>query len=128
MKEHRSENRILCADLVEVRWVDSKGEPHAEIANIEGISANGASLVMDVGLPSGAAVQLITPRGEFDATIRDCRHEPDFGFALRIELVNKSRWSRQGFRPRHLFDPRGLERQDAVQSQKDVAPRLDATR
>ncbi len=110
---------MLCADLVEVRWVDSRGEPHLEIANIEGISAKGASLVLDVGLPSGTAVRLRTPRGVFDAAVRECRHEPDFGFALRIELANKSRWSRQGFRPRHLFDPRGLERRDAAQSRKE---------
>lgn len=113
---------MLCADLVEVRWLDSTGEPRSEIANIEGISANSASLVLDMGLPPGTAVHLHTPRGEFDAMIRDCRHEPDFGFALRVELRSKSRWSGQGFRPRHLFDPRGLERREAAQSRKDGSP------
>lgn len=113
MKEHRSENRILCAGLVEVRWFDKTGEPQSAIANLEGISAHGASLVLDVGLPPHSVVRIQTPRGEFDAAIRDCRHEPDFGFALRVELTNKSRWSQRGFRPRHLFDPRGLERREA---------------
>ncbi len=122
MKEHRSENRILCADLVEVRWLDSSGEPHSEIANIEGISVNGASLTLDVGLPPGTAVQLRMPHGEFNATIRECRHEPDFGFALRAESMNKSRWSRLGFRPRHLFDPRGLERREAAKAERREAP------
>ncbi len=115
MKEHRSENRILCADLVEVRWFDKTGEPHSTIANFEGISAHGASLVLDVGLAPNSFVQIQTRRGEFNAAIRECRHEPDFGFALHVELTNKSRWSQRGFRPRHLFDPRGLERREAEQ-------------
>jgi hypothetical protein len=83
------------------------------MANFEGISSRGASLVLDVGLPPGSVIQILTPRGEFDAAVRDCRHEPDFGFALKVELANKSRWSERGFRPRHLFDPRGLERRES---------------
>ena len=116
MKEHRLDNRLLCADLVGVCWIDKTGAPHSEIANLEGISPYGASLVLDVGLPPGTAVQLRTPRGDFDAAIRECHHEPDFGFALRVELANKPRWSQRGFRPRHLFDPRGLERREAERS------------
>ena len=113
---------MLCADLVEVRWSDPTGEPHSEIANLEGISPNGASLVLEGGLPPGIAVQLRTPQGEFEATIRECRHEPDFGFALRVELRDRSRWSGQGFRPRHLFDPQKLERREAAKSRKVGSP------
>jgi hypothetical protein len=116
MQEPWLENRLLCADLVEIRWSDKTGEPHSEIANIEWISAHGASLVLELGLPPGTPLQLRTPRGDFDAAVRDCRHEPDFGFALRVELMNKSRWSQRGFRPRHLFDPRGLERRAAARN------------
>lgn len=113
MKEHGLENRLLCADLVGVCWVGQTGEPHFEMANIEGISARGASLILEVDLPPGTLVQLRTPRGDYDAAVRDCHHEPDFGFSLHVELINKSRWSQRGFRPRHLFDPRGLERRVA---------------
>ena len=118
MKEHSPENPILCAELIEVHWLDRSGEPHCEAGNIEGITPNGAGLLLDVDLPAGTAVQLRTERGELDATVVECRREPDFGFALRVELMSNSRWSRRGFRPRHLFDPRGLAKREAPQNGK----------
>jgi len=116
MKDRRLDSRLLCADLVGVSWTDKTGRPRSEIANIEGISAYSASLVLNVCLPPGTTVQLCTPRSNFDAAIRECHREPDFGFALRVELANRSRWRQRGFRPRHLFDPRGLEHRLARRS------------
>jgi hypothetical protein len=113
MKKHRLDSRLLCADLVGVCWTDKTGLPHSEIANLEAISVYGASLVLDVGVAPGTIVKLCTPRGSFDAAIRECHHEPDFGFAMHVELADRSRWSQRGYRPRHLFDPSGLERREA---------------
>jgi hypothetical protein len=111
MNEHRSESRLLCADLVEVRWSDRTGQSCSAIANLEEISVRGAHLVLDVALPLDAELVLRMPRGDMTATVRDCRHEPDFGFAVAVQLSKKCRWKSH---PRHLFDPRGLERRESA--------------
>jgi hypothetical protein len=110
MKERRSENRMLCADLVEVRWYDKTGMPCSAIANLEEISVHGAHLVLEVAVPPGTTLALRMAHGDMAATVGDCRHEPDFGFTVSVELPKKSRWTSH---PRHLFDPRGLGRRES---------------
>jgi hypothetical protein len=113
MKERRSENRMLCADLVQVCWCDKTGVPCSAIANLEEISAHGAHLVLEVAVPPGTALALHMAHGDMSATVSDCRHEPDAGFAVSVQLPKKSRWKSH---PRHLFDPRGLERRESEQN------------
>jgi hypothetical protein len=98
---------MLCADLVEVRWTDRTGQPRSAIANLEEVSLHGAHLILDVAVPLDTDLVLRMKQSEMTATVTDCRHEPDFGFALSVQLPQKGRWRSH---PRHLFDPRGLER------------------
>lgn len=115
MNKRRSESRMLCADLVEVCWSDrSTGRACSVIANLEEISVRAAHLLLDVALPLDTDLVLRTKQGEMTATVRDCRCEPEFGFALAVQLPKKCRWRP---RPRHLFDPRGLERREAARKQ-----------
>ena len=110
MNERRSESRMLCADLVEVCWSDKMGMSYSAFANLEEISSHGAHLVLEVAVPPGTTLVLHMAHGDMSATVSDCRHEPDFGFALSVQLAKKSRWKSH---PRHLFDPRGLERRES---------------
>lgn len=107
MKERRSENRMLCADLVEVCWSDATGQPCTVVANLEEISMRGAQLVLDVPVPPGTKLVLRMACGNIAATASACRHEPDFGFALTVRLPRRGRWESH---PRHHFDPKALNR------------------
>lgn len=107
MKERRSENRLLCADLVEVCWPDATGQACTVVANLEEISMRGAELVLEVPVPPGTKLVLRMAWGNIAATASACRHEPDFGFALTVRLPRKCRWQSH---PRHHFDPKALDR------------------
>jgi hypothetical protein len=107
MKKCRSENRLLCADLVEVCWSDKAGQACSAIANLEEISTRGAELFLDVAVPLDTQLVLRMRQGEIPATVGDCHDEPDFGFALSVKLPGRGRWKSH---PRHLFDPLGFER------------------
>jgi hypothetical protein len=110
MKERRLERRMLCADLVEICWWDQTGAVHTVIANIEDISTQGASVILDIALSAGAEVRIRCLRGEFTGAVSYCRHEPDFGYVAGIEFTGGSRWNRRKYRPRHLLDPLALAR------------------
>lgn len=101
---------MLCADLVEICWWDQTGAVDAAIANIEDISTQGASVVLDTALSVGAEVRIRCLRGEFAGVVSYCRHEPDFGYVAGIEFIGGSRWNRRKYRPRHLLDPLALAR------------------
>lgn len=101
---------MLCADLVEVCWLDRSGQPHAAIANIEDISTQGAAVTLETALSVGSTVQIRCLRGEFAGTVSYCRQEPDFGYVAGIEFVGGSRWNMRKYRPRHLLDPLALAR------------------
>jgi len=113
MNERRSESRMLCADLVEVCWSDRTGHSRSAMANLEEVSVRGAHLLLDVALLPGTDLVLRMKQGDMSATVTDCRHEPDFGFAITVQLPKKCRWKSH---PRHLFDPRGLERRESARN------------
>ncbi len=104
---------MLCADLVEVCWSDETGRPYCVTANLEEISQHGAHFVLEQAVPVATELVLHMKPGDVTATVRDCRHEPDFGFAIGVQLPRKFRWKAH---PRHLFDPRGLARREAMQN------------
>jgi hypothetical protein len=110
MKDRRLERRMLCADLVEVCWLDRSEQPHVAIANIEDISTQGASVVLESALSVGSMVLIRCLRGEFAGTVSYCRQEPDFGYVAGIEFCGGSRWNLRKYRPRHLLDPLALAR------------------
>jgi hypothetical protein len=83
------------------------------MANLEEVSVRGAHLLLDVALLPGTDLVLRMKQGDMSATVTDCRHEPDFGFAITVQLPKKCRWKSH---PRHLFDPRGLERRESARN------------
>jgi len=108
MTERRFERRMLCADLVEVCWLGQGGAEHAAIANLEDISPQGASVLLDVAPAVGTAVRVRCLRGDFIGHVTYCRPEPDYGHSVGIQFAGGSRWSPRKYRPRHLLDPRSL--------------------
>lgn len=107
MRERRLEHRMLCADLVQVRWKDPHGKARKTSALLEDISASGACLQTEIPLPVGIPVCWCTPRKEFNGTTRYCEYR-EIGYFVGVEFDEASKWSRKHFRPQHLLDLKRL--------------------
>lgn len=107
MNEKRIEQRLLCAELVQVIYRDASGQQRELVANLEDISASGLCLQSDIEIPDGARVTVEYGDGKLVGVIRYCVFR-EIGFFLGIEFEAGCRWSTQHFRPEHLLDPRQL--------------------
>jgi hypothetical protein len=107
MNEKRTEQRLLCAELVQVTYQDASGHQCRLVANLEDISASGLCLESDVEIPDGAKVKVEYGDGELVGVVKYCIFR-EIGFFLGIEFQEGCRWSTQHFRPEHLLDPRQL--------------------
>ncbi len=58
MKERRTENRLLCAELVELVWKDAAGQTCRRLANLEDISSSGINLQSDVAIRAGESIMV----------------------------------------------------------------------
>lgn len=107
--ERRSEPRMLCADLVDVRWRDTAGRTKRAVANLEDISLSGACLQLETKVPVGTPVRISYSRGEFVGIVRYCMYK-EIGYFLGVQFEPGYKWSSREFRPLHLLDPRSLVR------------------
>lgn len=107
MKERRTKSRLLCAELIQVVWIDQSVLQRRRIANLDDISANGACIQLEQPIPCGTTVTLHCGEGELTGTVRHCSYRDGSHF-IGIEFDEGSEWSRKDFHPKHLFDPRRL--------------------
>jgi len=107
MMERRIETRMLCADLVDVRWKGSDGRTCRGVANLEDISLSGACLQVERPVPAGTAFRISYPNGELTGRVKYCVFR-DIGYFLGIEFEPGSRWSERHYKPQHMLDPRKL--------------------
>jgi|ERR1017187_2191733 hypothetical protein len=108
MLERRWERRLLCADLVEVEWLDRAGRTRNATAILEDISRTGACLQTDVPVPVEALVQVRHGRKTLEGLVSYCAYH-DIGYFAGITFTAKQHWSQRVFRPKHLVDPARLE-------------------
>jgi hypothetical protein len=109
MQDRRVEPRLMCADLVEVRWQDDAGRSRKTVANLEDISLSGACLQLDEEIPLETMVGISFPGGKLKGSVRYCVYR-EIGFFLGVQFEPGMKWSRKNFKPQHLFDPRRLTR------------------
>jgi len=107
MMDRRIEPRMLCADLVDVKWRDPSGRTRRGVANLEDISLSGACLQVDRPVPLGTPFRISYPSGELVGVVKYCVFR-EIGYFLGVEFEVGSRWSQRHFRPQHLLDPRRL--------------------
>lgn len=112
MLDRRVETRMLCADLVDLRYKDQSGRTRRVVANLEDISLSGACLQLDKPIPLGTEVRITYPKGELTGRIRYCVFR-EIGYFLGVEFDDTNRWSLEQFRPQHMLDPRRLVRNAA---------------
>lgn len=103
----REAGRLLCAELVELCWLDNSGRQQHRVANLEDISLSGVCLQIEGAIPRGTPVSIRYGDGELLGTVRYCRYE-GLGYFLGVELADGCKWSSQHYRPEHLLDPTDL--------------------
>jgi hypothetical protein len=102
-QERRSEARMLCADMLEVRWKDRIGKEHTATALLEDIASSGACLQLETPIPLGAEICWDSPRQFFAGYVRYCVYR-EIGYFVGVEFGKASRWSESTYRPQHLLD------------------------
>jgi len=107
MQERRIEQRLLCADLVEIEWKDKSSRKRHAVANLEDISLSGACLQMDTSIPLFTKVKINYVNGELTGSVRYCVYR-EIGYFLGVQFDEGVRWSQRNFKPMHLFDPRRI--------------------
>jgi hypothetical protein len=120
MQNRRVETRMLCADLVDVKWKDRTGKLRRTIANLEDISLSGACVQMDQPVPLQTTLQIAYPKGELQGRVCYCIYR-EIGYFLGIEFDPGYRWSQKMFRPAHLLDPRRLVNRAAQRAIRQVS-------
>jgi hypothetical protein len=107
MQNRRVETRMLCADIVDIRWKDREGHVRRTVANLEDISLSGACVQVDSPIPLETSLRIMYPKGELQGRVCYCVYR-EIGYFLGIEFDPGFRWSQRMFKPQHLLDPRRL--------------------
>lgn len=119
IQERRTDNRLLCAELVEAIWTDHKGVQRRKIANLEDISLSGVCLQVEGAVLPGTQMAINYGDGKLVGTVRYCMFR-DGGHFLGIQLEDGCKWSTKHFRPRHLVDPEKLVEQVLARHEKST--------
>src|SRR5215475_1643426 len=120
MLDRRIEPRMLCADLVDIRWKDQGGRTRRGVANLEDISISGACLQVDRPVLLGADIYISYPNGELIGIVKYCVFR-EIGYFLGIEFHPGNQWSQRNFKPQHMLDPRRLLSNQTGQPERDPA-------
>lgn len=103
MTERRTQNRLLCADMLEVEWKERSGWLRIATALLEDICAVGACLHMETELPASTVVELRYRGVAIPAVVKYCVYR-DIGYYVGVEFREGFLWSEQRFQPDHLLD------------------------
>jgi hypothetical protein len=103
MLRERSETRMLCADLVEIRWKDESGKIQKATALLEDISPSGACVQLETAIAVGTVVQIRHPKGLLVGRVKYCVYR-DIGYFIGMQFNPNSKWSKREFAPQHLLD------------------------
>ena len=98
---------MLCADLIDVWWMEASGRQVKALANLEDISSSGACLQMDMPVPVEVEVHICHPQVEITGQARYCVFR-DTGYFVGVQFTHGFEWDARLFLPKHLLDPRKL--------------------
>jgi len=99
----RSETRMLCAELVDVRWKEKGGRLRKATAILEDISASGACIQLDNGVPVDVVLQIEHPKGLLEGKVKYCVYR-DIGYFVGVQFADDIKWSPRQFQPKHYLD------------------------
>ena len=98
MLERRVEPRLMCADMVAVRWKNESGVEQQASALLEDISASGACLNLDSPLPLGAGVVINYRKGRFEGSVCYCFFR-EIGYYVGVQLPARIQMVDPGISP-----------------------------
>jgi len=98
---------MLCADLIEVRWLEGSGQPRQAVANLEDISSAGVCLQLDAPVADGVLMHIHHENVEFAGRVRYCIFR-DTGYFIGVQFEEGFQWDANQYKPKHLLDPRTL--------------------
>jgi len=107
MQDRRSECRMLCADMLEVRWRDDRGRRRRAVALLEDISESGACLQMEGPIPPDTEICWESPDQHLSGVVRHCTYR-EIGYFIGVEFSPGSKWSEKSFHPQHLLNVQKL--------------------
>jgi hypothetical protein len=105
--ERRTEVRMMCADMMEVRWKDHAGKAQRATALLEDICASGACLQLEIPIALGSEIYWECPKQQFKGYVRYCVYR-EIGYFIGVEFTPASQWSKKSYKPQHLLDPQRL--------------------
>jgi hypothetical protein len=105
--ENRTERRYWCSDLVRVWTKDGARWKSAGVGILEDISATGACLQLEVNVKKDTPIRFKHPEWTAEGVVRHC-YWREIGYFVGMEFSDKSRWSPDVFRPKHMVDPAAL--------------------
>jgi len=103
MLDRRAETRLMCADLVNLRWKDESGRENHCVALLEDISPSGACLQLDSPMALGTSLAIEYRKVRLKGSVCYCFFQ-DIGYWTGIRFAPQVKWSLKRFRPRHLLD------------------------
>lgn len=108
---------MLCADMVTIRWNDTKGRPHQDTALLEDIAQHGACLQVERALPLDTEIALEHSKARMRGAVRYCVYR-EIGYFVGVQFTPDSEWSRSKFTPQHLLDLEQLVLDSASKASK----------
>ncbi len=97
-------SRVLCSELVCLKWKDDKGVDREITGDLEAISRGEAWLQLDAPIPAATPLRIGFGRGELKGVVQACTGE-DWIYDVTVLLDEDTPWSRRRFTPKHLLDP-----------------------
>jgi hypothetical protein len=98
----RDRRRLLCSDLVTVRWSSGRGFAHVEVAVLEDYASTGAGIFLTRKIDPGVSITVRTERESFGAWVKHCVWREN-GYILGVEF-DEPRPDNGPFVPSHLLD------------------------
>jgi hypothetical protein len=105
--EKRRDDRLLCAGLVEVHWVDAEGKAFDTIANLDDFSPAGVSLLLECPLPPGTHVEFSCSGSRASGEVR-YSNPIELGWIAGVAFGPDSKWDPAVRPPEHLLDPKSI--------------------
>jgi hypothetical protein len=107
VSDQRRDDRLLCAGLVEVHWVDAEGKAFDTIANLDDFSPAGVSLLLDCPLPPGTQVEFSSSGISASGEVR-YSNPTELGWIVGVAFGPDSKWDPVVRPPEHLLDPKSI--------------------
>ena len=81
--------RLVCLDLVDVKWDTSPAEIVAESAIIVEVWGGHANLHTSAFIPQGASVTINGHQGTLSGHVAACKRDGDFGYVVEVEYAGR---------------------------------------